>query len=105
MCLVLLPFREVGRSTESREKGIGACWRNVENLEHGGQKKQLRWSGRAHRVTRPLTHDCVCLVSDVEKSTEKGGRRGERGAGGGGKMDGKTQRAELTQKSPEKVHK
>lgn len=72
-CLVLLPFREVVRSTESREKGIGACWRNVENVEHGGQtEKQLCWSGRARRVTRPLTHDCVCLVSDVKKSTEGG---------------------------------
>lgn len=98
-CLVLLPFREVVRSSESRGKGIRACRRNVENVEHGGQTKtQLCWSRRARRLTRPLTHDCVCLVSDVEKSTERGGRRGERGARGGGKMDGKIQRAELTQR-------
>lgn len=102
-CLVLLPFCEVVRSTESKEKGIGACWRNVENVEHGGQtKKQLCWSGRARRVTRPLTHDCVCLVSDVEKSTERGEKRLERsGKGWENGMDGKIQRAELAQK----VHK
>lgn len=96
-CLVLLPFREVVRSTESREKGTGACRRNVENVEHGGQtKKQLRWCGRARRITRPLTHDCVCLVSDVETSTERGWERSR--SGRGRKMDGKIQRAELTQK-------
>lgn len=101
MCLVLLLFCEVIRSTESRRKGIRASRRNVENVEHGRQaKKQLRRSKRAHRVMRPLTHDCVCLVSDVEKSTE----RGDRGRGAGGKMDGKIQSRGNT-KSPYKVPK
>lgn len=100
-CLVLLLFCEVVRSAESRREGIRACRRNVENVEHGRQaKKQLRWSGRARRLTRPLTHDRVCLVSDVEKSTEGGGRGGRSGRGRKTESRGNTESPGKVPKSP-----
>lgn len=91
-------FAAVQWGREVTQEQVKKHHRNVENVEDGGlTKTQLRWSGRARRVTRPLTHDCVCLVSDVEKSTRRGEKGGERSRRGG-KMNGEIQRGELTQK-------